>query len=174
MFLEIERYHSPPLLPGYPYVSPPKITKSREVLWVKREQWINLFVHITRLFCRLTMQLSVPKGWLHGSLRLDTTLSFHVQIKARETSLPSPAFFRRGNIVVYEAHPRRDLCWLKTLPNTPLGWLEIQSALAIFVSLLGGFVTCWKKELCFCVLLSLCWWKHKLEEGWCSQDLDLP
>ncbi len=57
------------------------------------------------------------KADLHGSLKHVTTLSVHVHIGARERSRPSLAFFCRGNIVAYEVLPRRDHCWLKTLPN---------------------------------------------------------
>lgn len=147
MFLEIEGYDSAPLLPGYPLFSPPRFTETAHFfLWVKRVHGINLFVHIACLFRRHTIHPSVPECWLDGSLKLLTTLSFHVQIGARKTLRLSPVFFRRGNIVAYEVYPRRDHCWLKTLPNTPPGWLEIQSALAIFVGLLGGLITCWKKK----------------------------
>lgn len=145
---------------------PPDLRKQRTFfLWVKRVHGINLFVHIACLFRRHTIHPSVPECWLDGSLKLLTTLSFHMQIGARKTLRLSPVFFRRGNIVAYEVYPRRDHCWLKTLPNTPPGWLEIQSALAIFVGLLGGLITCWKKkkkQLCFGffrVLFSLRWWK---------------
>lgn len=113
-------------------------------------------MHIACLFRRHTIHPSVLKCWLHGSLKILTTLSFHVQIGARKTVRLSSVFFRRGNIVAYEVYPRRDHCWLKTLPNTPPGWLEIQSALAIFVGLLGGLVTCWKKSSCVSVSFTCC------------------